>query len=144
MAIKQYIHGAGKDYQLWGNVGRFLVDRTVQSAMGNCISSRNGDIWWLCLSHNKQTRGFASARIMKNERLYLRYFYCAEKSPLGLDENVLIAKAIKYAKEKTFTMVYTHWEKNSEILANMGFIAIPKARGDFCRWELKLEEKSDD
>ena len=143
MAIKQYVHGDGKDYQLWGNVGRFLVDRSVQAAMGNCISSEPGDIWFLCLTHNKRTRGFASARMMKKKRLYLRYFYVAEQSPLGLGEDVLISKTINYAKENGCTMIYTNWERKSVTLAKMGFTAIPRKRGDFCRWELELERKSD-
>lgn len=139
MAIKEYIHGTGTDYQLWGNVGRLLVDRSIQEKMGNCISSNPGDIWWVSLTHNSKTNGFASARVMKGGHLYLRYFYSDDTNSLGLGEETLISKAIRYAQAHGCSMVYTHWHKDSAILTKLGFKSIPCARGDFCRWELEVK-----
>lgn len=140
MTIKQYIHGEGTDYQLWGNVGRFLVDIEMQKKMGNCISSKPGDIWWVSVTHKSKTTGFASARLMKNGHLYLRYFYSSEETGLGLGDENLITKAINYANENGCSLVYTNWHKESAILAKLGFKAIPRARGDFCQWELELKK----
>lgn len=144
MAIKEYVHGAGKDYQLWGNVGRFVMDRKIQQLMGNCISSDPGDIWWVSLTHKSETKGFASAREMKNGSLYLRYFYSAEQNALGLSEEVLIRKAISHAKEKSMPLVYTYWHKGSEVLAKLGFTEKPKERGSFTRWELRIDKEEGD
>ncbi|MCO7246383.1 hypothetical protein [Halomonas sp. Mc5H-6] len=138
MAIKEYVHGGGKDYQLWGNVGRFVMDRKVQELMGNCISSEPGDIWWVNLTHKSETKGFASAREMKNGTLYLRYFYSAEQNALGLSEEVLIKKAVNHAQDKGMSLVFTNWHKGSEVLTKMGFVAQPTKRKNFARWELKL------
>lgn len=139
MAIKEYIHGSGTDYQLWGNVGRFLVDRGVQEKMGNCISSEPGDIWWVALTHNSKTTGFACARLMKNKTLHLRYFYVAEQNPLDLGEENLINKAIKHAEANGCSAVYTNWRKESPVMEKLGFKSTPRAKGDFCRWELELK-----
>jgi hypothetical protein len=143
MAIKEYIHGEGTDYQLWGNVGRYLVDIRVQEKMGNCISSKVGDIWWVNLTAKSKTLGFASARMMKNDSLYLRYFYSEEENSLGLSEVNLINKAINHAKTNSCKMVYTLWHKNSDVLPRLGFTSIPRDRGNFCRWELNLEPQDD-
>lgn len=139
MAIKEYVHGEGKDYQLWGNVGRFVMDRKVQARMGNCISSDPGDIWWVNLTHKSETKGFASAREMKNGTLYLRYFYSAEQNALGLSEEVLIKKAVNHAQAKGMPLVYTNWHKDSAVLQKMGFVAQMSKRKNFVRWELKLK-----
>lgn len=139
MAIKEYVHGEGKDYQLWGNVGRFVMDRKVQELMGNCISSDPGDVWWVSLTKNSETKGFASARKMKNGTLYLRYFYSAEQNALGLSEEVLVKRAVNYAKEQGLPLVFTNWHKDSPLLKKMGFVAQPTKRKNFARWELKIE-----
>lgn len=144
MPIKEYVHGESTDYQLWGNVGRYLVDIRVQEKMGNCISSNIGDVWWVNLTAKSKTLGFAVARLMKNGNLYLRYFYSEEENSLGLSEIILINKAINHAKEKGCKTVYTLWHKNSEVLSKLGFKAIPRERGNFCRWELTLEDKKND
>lgn len=144
MPIKEYIHGdKSTDYQLWGNVGRYLVDLEVQKKMGNCISSNPGDIWWVNLTPKSKTVGFSAARMMKNGSLYLRYFYSEEENALGLSEVILINKAISHAKANGCKLVYTLWHKDSEVLKRLGFKSIPRERGDFCRWELDLESKND-
>lgn len=143
MPIKEYVHGDGNDYQLWGNVGRYLVDIRVQEKMGNCISSKVGDVWWVNLTAKSKTLGFASARMMKNGSLYLRYFYSEEENSLGLSEINLINKAITHAKDNGCKMIYTLWHKDSEVLQKLGFTAIPRDRGNFCRWEKDLKEVSD-
>ena len=141
MAIKEYTHGAGTDYQLWGNVGRFLVDIGVQKEMGNCISSEPGDVWWVSLTHKSQTTGFASARLMKNGHLYLRYFYKPQDSGLGLGAESLVKKALQYARDHGCDLVYTNWHKDSVLLEKLGFKPLPRERGNFCRWELAMEKE---
>lgn len=138
MTIKQYVHGGGSDYQLWGNVGRYLVDQDVQKKMGNCISSVPGDIWWVSLTPKSKTTGFAVARPMKGCSLYLRYFY-TEENGLGLGEENLVAKAIRHARENGCNLVYTNWHKDSAVLNKLGFKSIPRSRGDLCRWELEIK-----
>lgn len=138
MTIKQYIHGDGTDYQLWGNIGRFLVDTEIQDKMGGCISSRHGDVWWVSLSHNSKTMGFASARQMNGGHLHLRYFYSDEKNGMGLGDETMITKGINYAKATGCNLIYTNWRKDSNVLTKLGFKSIQRARGNFCRWELTL------
>lgn len=139
MAIKEYVHGGGKDYQLWGNVGRLVMDRKIQQLMGNCISSEPGDIWWVSLTHKSKTRGFASARVMKNGSLYLRYFYSVDSGGMGLADEALVMRAINHAREKGLALVYTYWLKDSSLLPNLGFTAKANKRGRFCRWELSIQ-----
>lgn len=141
MAIKEYVHGGGKDYQLWGNVGRLVMDRKIQQRMGNCISSEPGDVWWVSLTHKSETRGFASARPMKNGSLYLRYFYVVEQGSLALAEETLVRKAINYAKGQGMPLVYTYWLKHSDLLPRLGFAPRENKRGQFCRWELSVEQE---
>lgn len=138
MAIKEYIHGGGKDYQLWGNVGRFIVDKTVQEKLGIHVTSDEGDVWWVSLTHKSETKGFASARPQKNKKLHLRYFYHQDET-LGL--KALIQKAINYGKENKCEAVYTNWHKDSELLPMLGFVPIPRETGKFCRWEYDLKGK---
>lgn len=136
MPVKEYVHGQ-QDYQLWGNVGRLIVDRRIQEKMGNCISSEPGDVWFVNLTHNSETRGFASVRIMKNKGLYLRYFYAVEDDLFG--QEVLITRALKFGKDNGCKSVYTNWHKDSVILRAMNFKPSPRGRGNFCRWEISLE-----
>lgn len=138
MAIKEYIHGDGKDYQLWGNVGRLIVDKTIQDKLGIHVTSDVGDIWWVSLTHKSKTKGFASARPLKNKNLHLRYFYHEDEKGLGVQ--ALIKKAINHAQANGFVAVVTNWHKDSELLPKLGFTAIPRKTGKFCRWELEIKQ----
>lgn len=140
MPIKEYVHGQ-QDYQLWGNVGRLIVDRRVQEKMGNCISSEPGDVWFVNMTHKSETRGFASVRIMKNKSLYLRYFYTVDDDLLG--QEVLITRALNFGSEHGCKCIYTNWHKDSVILRAMDFKSSPRERGNFCRWERILEEANE-
>jgi hypothetical protein len=136
--IRKYIHGQD-DYALWGHVGRFLVNKSIQDHIGTCITSEPGDVWWVALTHKKETMGFSSARLLKNKTVHLRYFFSVSQTSLDLAEKTLINQAITYAKENNCASVHTSWRKESPLLESMGFIAKPREKGDFCRWELTLE-----
>lgn len=141
MPIKEYIHGKN-DYQLWGNVGRLIVDKKVQEALGIHVTSEVGDVWWVNMTHKSETRGFASARMQKNKNLHLRYFYTVDdEGDAEMALKTLVMKAINYAKENGATMIYTNWHKDSKMLPKMGFVPKEKEKGKFCRWELDLSHE---
>ena len=140
MPIKEYIHGDGKDYQLWGNVGRLIVDVEVHKKLGTAVSSKEKDIWWVNLTEKSMTTGFASARPMRNKNFHLRYFYSADDSQMEI--KTFIMRAIKYAKANDFKLIYTNQPRDLTLLEQMGFTPIPKEKGNFIRWEMNLKEKA--
>lgn len=139
MAIKEYTHGDGKDYQLWGNVGRLIVDIAVHKKLGTAVSSKEKDIWWVNMTAKSFTTGFASARPMLNKNFHLRYFYSANDDEMEL--RTLIMRAINYAREHDFKMIYTNQPKDLNLLAEIGFTPIPKEKGNFIKWEMQLIER---
>lgn len=139
MPVKEYVHGEGKDYQLWGNVGRLIVDAEIHKKLGTAVSSKNKDIWWVVMTEKSYTTGFASARPMLNKNLHLRYFYSSDDNELEL--KTLINRAVHYARDNGFKLVYTNQPRDTDLLAKMGFNPVPKEKGNYIRWELKLKEK---
>ena len=139
MPIKEYIHGDGKDYQLWGNVGRLIVDIEVHKKLGTAISSKEKDIWWVNMTEKSMTTAFASARPMLNKNLHLRYFYSVNDNKMEL--KTLILRAINYAKENGFKLIYTNQPKNCALLEQLEFKPIPRERGVFVKWEMNLKDK---
>lgn len=133
--IKQYTHGKD-DYQLWGNVGRLLMNLEVQKTLGGAANSAEGDIWFVAMTHNSRTTGFAALRLQKNKTARLRYFYSEDAD--GLELETLINKAISCARENGCTSLMTLWRKDDALLAKLGFTAEPPARGTFCRYDLEL------
>lgn len=141
MPIKEYVHGDGKDYQLWGNVGRLIVDVEVHKKLGTAVSSKEKDIWWVNMTEKSMTTGFASARPMLNKNFHLRYFYSSTDSEMEL--KTLIMRAVNYAKEHDFKMIYTNQPRNFTLLEQLGFKPIPKEKGNFIKWEMNnLKETS--
>ena len=138
MPIKEYVHGDGKDYQLWGNVGRLIVDIEVHKKLGTAVSSKEKDVWWLNMTEKSMTTGFASARPMLNKNFHLRYFYSADDSEMEL--KMLIMRAVNYAKEHDFKMIYTNQPKDCTLLKQLGFKPIPRDKGVFIKWEMNLKE----
>lgn len=136
MPIKEYIHGDGKDYQLWGNVGRLIVDPTVHKKLGVAVSSKEKDVWWVNMTEKSCTTGFASARPMQNGNLHLRYFYSADDNAMEL--KTLVMRSVRYAREHGHKQIYTNQPRDMVWLAKLGFKPIPKEKGIFIKWEMEL------
>ena len=137
MPIKEYVHGDGKDYQLWGNVGRLIVDVEVHKKLGVSVSSKLKDIWWVNLTKKSQTTGFASARPMLNNNLHLRYIYSDSDSDIEL--KTLIINVVKYAKANQFKLIYTNQVRDMTLLSQLGFVQKPRDKGNYVRWELPIK-----
>lgn len=144
MAIKQIILGnspPAAERELFGLIGRWLIDKDIQAQLGVAVTADDGDIWYLATDGKGCPRGFATARVMKNDRMHLRFLYCVPDADLVC--RTLINRCIKDAKSHGCAAIWSNDRETATIWPSLGFTATPKARGAFVRWALDLETNDD-
>jgi predicted signal transduction protein with EAL and GGDEF domain len=84
MTIKTFHQGKSQasDSELFGLVGRFLVDLKMHERLGTAITTNDGDIWLVSITGKGEVRGFATARKIKTSGLHIRFVYCPDDAPL--------------------------------------------------------------
>jgi hypothetical protein len=143
MSIKMFIQGqsARSDQELFGLIGHWLVSKKIRERIGMDITADADDIWLISLAHKGAAKGFLSARPLKSG-LHIRMFYSDDDSN-SLLIKTLINRAVGIAQEHGYPIAWTNERKDSTILPELGFVALPRERGDFCRWEKQLEKHHD-
>lgn len=137
MRIKTYIQGELTDRELFGLVGRQLVDKDLHDALGTAITAVDGDVWWVATNSKSELRGFMTARLLQNNSLHMRFLYCADDALLIC--RTLISRVIDYARQADYDMLWTNDRGSSTIWIDFGFVAKPRVRGTFVRWEKNLK-----
>lgn len=137
MAINSYIQGESqrKDAELFGLIGRWLVDRAVHEHLGTAITSEPGDMWTVSVDSKGKAKGFLQARAMKSA-LHIRFVFCVDSSPLVC--RTLIERATRQATESECDAIWTNDRDSAEVWSDLGFTFTPRERGQFGRWEKQL------
>jgi hypothetical protein len=133
MSIKEYVLGGHKDPELFGYIGRFLVDKAVHDKLGTAVVSQDSDMWWVMLNGKNQVRGFSTARVMKNDALHLRFVFCVDDETLVL--RTLLNRVIKFAEESYCKRIFINERTNFPLLEKLGFSFAAPTRGSFVKWE---------
>lgn len=137
MTIKMFLQGksASSDRELFGMVGKFIVDATLHEKLGTAITSQDGDIWLVSITGKGEVRGFSTSRKL-NAGLHIRFVHCPNDSPLMC--KTMISGLLKLAESDGCKCVWTNDKPDNEFWPEFGFKFTPRARGIFGRWERKV------
>jgi hypothetical protein len=141
MDITAYTQGekASSDKALFGAIGHMLTDVTVHKKLGMAITSRPGDLWHVGMSGRKVV-GFALSRILSTGKAaHIRFIYAFGDA--DAERNLLLA-ALDTLRERGAIAVHSNDRKTNTLWKDNGFIMSESARrGEFVRWELKMEKR---
>ena len=126
------------DQKLFGLIGHWLVDKRVHEEIGIAVTSAVGDYWLIALDSKDAVAGFLNARLMSNGGMHIRITYSIKGG--DRTQGNLIKHAVMLAVENHCPVIWANEKKTSSLLPKHDFIAKPRARGVFCRWERTLEE----
>lgn len=134
--IKKYIQGNKEsDYELFGSIGKILMELTMHKAIGMAPNSIDGDVWCVVKDKSGYVVGISNARMMKNKGFHVRYIYTLKD---GIKEE-LIKFHIKIGRELNAVRVFTNDLKKECLWNKNGFITHQQNhKGNYIRWELEL------
>lgn len=134
MKITTYIQGEN-DQELFGHLGVWLTNKQIHEELGMAITSQTGDVWRVVFLDNVKV-GFSLERETKSTNaIHIRFIYADPDR-----KKTLIQEAIKGAKEKNCSAIWTNDRQSEKIWKALGFTFNPRARGEFGRWEKKLNK----
>jgi len=138
MTIKTFHQGKSQasDSELFGLVGRFLVDLKMHERLGTAITTNDGDIWLVSITGKGEVRGFATARKIKTSGLHIRFVYCPDDAPLMC--KAMITNLLKLAEDEGCMAVFTNDKPNNPFWPEFGFSFTARARGTYGRWNKEL------
>jgi hypothetical protein len=142
MRILEYVQGGNSDSdrELFARVGPWVIDPKVHQALGTAVTAARGDLWWVAATSGGDTAGFATARLLANKTMHLRFVYTLADASLARE---LIQCAIDHAEQARRTSVWTNDRETATVWKRLGFKPTPRARGSFVRWDkaLKVSEE---
>lgn len=138
--IKVFTQGLKEkdDQELFGLVGRWLVDVKIHQQLGTAITSNDGDVWFVSIPEKGSPRGFANGRLLKNGKFHIRFVYCVEGSPMICE--AMIKKFLNEAAKQGSKEIYTNDIEVNQYWSDAGFEFTPPARGRYGKWIKQLGE----